>query len=514
MAPLVILATTTTLLKSALPNTQFLLATAAAASSTTTALQQQQQSNNNDNNKNNSITSITKNMISSSPPRVRACTYMASAMALHFGGYEFARSGALALFTSSDTGLVHPSAYPLAMGLVTPVSLILLYWYGLMVKNKSGGPRQALRRTTLLAISMLTMSIVLLQLSTNGSMIQKGIVALLFIFQNSYAHLLYSQQWSFLGSVMTPTEGAKWFSSIAGLSSLVCTITATCVPTLASTVGLKGLILGTSLTLTLSMPLADRAYALGEKYGFDPTPELQRKETEKGQNKEQQQEDTNLITKTVSLFQRVPTLAALFGEVIAFQSLSTILNLCFVRTLKQSMPSDTNRASYTGKFYAYANGMSALMQFCVLPLARKYLEPKWSYVAMPLLLLPWLAYTAYTTTSLWMVSAAFFSLKTLDYSLRNVVNEMVYQPLDFESRYVGKEVIGVFANRFGKSGMSLLLSLWTVATVTQLSHCSVAVGALWSCCSFWLSRNVVSNEEAEERVAEERNNNNNKSKRT
>ena len=45
-------------------------------------------------------------------PRAMSCMYMAVAMALHFGGYEFARSGALALFTSSNTGFSHPAAYP------------------------------------------------------------------------------------------------------------------------------------------------------------------------------------------------------------------------------------------------------------------------------------------------------------------------------------------------------------------------------------------------------------------
>jgi len=34
-------------------------------------------------------------------------------------------------------------------------------------------------------------------------------------------------------------------------------------------------------------------------------------------------------------------------------------------------------------------------------------------------------------------------------------------PMDFESRYVGKEVIGVFGNRLGKSVMSLALSVIT-----------------------------------------------------
>jgi hypothetical protein len=94
---------------------------------------------------------------------------------------------------------------------------------------------------------------------------RKILVGGLFVFQNSYAHLLYTQQWSFLGSVMTPSEGTKWFSVIAGLSSLICTGTATMVQSMALKIGLLGLIGGTSLTLALSLFCADQAYAIAEK---------------------------------------------------------------------------------------------------------------------------------------------------------------------------------------------------------------------------------------------------------
>lgn len=197
----------------------------------------------------------------------------------------------------------------------------------------------------------------------------------------------------------------------------------------------------------------------------------------------------------------------MFGEVVTFQSLSTILATCFVRQLKETLPVDTDRAAYSGRFYSYVNGCSVLMQFFFLPLARKYLEPRWAYRIMPTMLLPWLVYLAFQSNSLWIQAVAFFSLKTLDYSVRQVVNEMVYQPLDFESRYVGKEVIGVFANRFGKSGMSMFLSFLTAQFhssigVAQLSQFSALVASCWTSCSFWLSRNVVSNAEAERRVKE------------
>jgi ATP/ADP translocase len=440
---------------------------------------------------------------------------MSMAMALHFGGYEFARSGALALFTSSQTGFAHPSAYPLAIGLVTPASLVLLYWYGLILKAR--GPRRALYETTAMSVGILTAGTALCQIchsimpTWQGlAILSKAAVAALFVFQNSYAHLLYTQQWSFLGSVMTPSEGTKWFSVIAGLSSVVCTITATMTHVLSDRVGLLGLIVGTCVTLAMSMVLADRAYQLAQDHGFDPTPELSKTSSKKHDKSPSSScKEETLLAKTGRMFQTSPTLAGLFGEVISFQSLSTVLNVCFVRQLKDTLPVDTDRAAFTGKFYALVNGSSGLMQFLVLPLARKYLEPQWVYRFLPFLLMPLLIYSALQPTStLWIAAVAFFALKSTDYSIRNVANEMVFQPLDFDARYLGKEVIGVFANRFGKSGMSLILSGMTTVLPSgrmgarQLSQLAVLVGTVWSSCSVYLSKHVVTNREAEAKVQE------------
>jgi len=74
---------------------------------------------------------------------------------------------------------------------------------------------------------------------------------------------------------------------------------------------------------------------------------------------------------------------------------------------------------------------------------------------------------------------------------------------------LGKEVIGVFANRFGKSGMSLILSLVTAkfsgVGVPELSKLSVVVATMWASSSLRLSKTVVSNREAEEKVNERQN---------
>mmetsp|Transcript_27408 Transcript_27408/g.65804 ORF Transcript_27408/g.65804 Transcript_27408/m.65804 type:complete len:702 (+) Transcript_27408:144-2249(+) len=500
-------------------------------------------------------------------PRSASCLFMSIAMALHFGGYEFCRSGAMALLTSkvAPHGFGNfAAAYPFFMGLVTPVSLSLVYGYGRVLK--SSGPRNALKVSTAGSVGVLGIcSLILMYMNVSGmgmsgvsdglmssspilAILPKVVMAVLFIFQNSYAHLIYTQEWSFLGSVMTPKEGTKWFSLIAGLSSVVCTLTAKMVPTLLrffrqihtdDSVGLLGLVLGTCATLFLSLIFADWAYKLAEDNGFDPKPTTPTKEMKSSSDVAAETEES-LIGKTKRMFRTSKTLSGLFCEVISFQALSTALNVCFIQQLQQSILNDTDRAGFTSQFYALVNGSSGLMQFFVLPMARKYLEPRFVYRYLPLVLMPLLLFATITITKNAMTSAAasvaaisipflpsmdaalfwsalaFFALKSTDYSIRNVSNELVYQPLSFDERYLGKEVNGVVANRVGKSGSSMVLSWITflfpgswgrtagATGIRNLSQLSVAIGAIWSTCSVWLSGNVISNKQAEQKVNERR----------
>ncbi len=59
--------------------------------------------------------------------------------------------------------------------------------------------------------------------------------------------------------------------------------------------------------------------------------------------------EVGIVRKAYDLFIRVPVLGALFFEVIAFQSLSTIINVCFVTKLKDAISNDSLRAAWTGK---------------------------------------------------------------------------------------------------------------------------------------------------------------------
>lgn len=309
----------------------------------------------------------------SAPPRMRSGAAMATAMALHFFGYEFARGSNLALFTSAGLGFGADSGsyYPFAMTFVSPVSMALLLAYGRQLDAK--GPRKALRNTTLFCIGMLALSgtaVTALQRNDVWAGIQvlsltasQLVVWASFVFQNSYAHLLYAQQWSFLGSIFTPTEAGKYYSYIAGLSSVTSALGGVGVSKIVGRVGLPGLLGVAAASLTCTLLLADWAYSLSERHGFDPSLELRRHSKEKKSKKRTETEESpkqpssndtdnslwRQIRESVSLFRRESTLGALFFEALLFQCLSTILNTCLATRLRDAVPNDAQRAAWTGE---------------------------------------------------------------------------------------------------------------------------------------------------------------------
>lgn len=66
-------------------------------------------------------------------------------------------------------------------------------------------------------------------------------------------------------------------------------------------------------------------------------------------SKDQNKEEHSLVKKASSLFQRVPVLKALFFEILSGQGLATLLNVCFVKKLSETLPDDSQRAGWMGK---------------------------------------------------------------------------------------------------------------------------------------------------------------------
>ena len=198
----------------------------------------------------------------------------------------------------------------------------------------------------------------------------------------------------------------------------------------------------------------------------------------------------------------MPILKALFIEILAGQGLATLLNVCFVTKLSESLPDDSIRAGWMGRFFASINLVAMCLQFGVIPRVMRHLEPRDLWRFMPVTMVIALGFLCvHEDPSLYLISGAFMLFKVMEFSFRRMLDEMVYVPLDFESRFVGKEIISVFGYRFGKSGMSLALSGLTSVFgnfgLQQLSCLTGGAACLWLTAAWNVSNRVLTRAEAE-----------------
>ena len=341
--------------------------------------------------------------------RRRAVLYMTLAMATHFAGHEFARSPIMSMFTSSEMGFQSSAVLPLAVGFVSPFSILLLWLYTKMLHSK--GPWFALIRSTLAGSSFLLfigfalhfISIASTVYNTNRidsqshlnglnnlnilnnltihhllnlQSLSKYLLFAAFVFQSANVQFLYTQHWSFIGSVLTPEQIATSGSLIAGIGSLTSTFAAAYVSKLVKHIGLIGAECTAAFIIGMSSILANRAYRISRRHGFEPkhdahttskdtlTKDTLAKDTSSSHKKENTSSTTsssrsnklccspkheNMIRTSMKLFQRVPVIGAMFCEVLVAQCLSSLLNFHFVTEVKNEILNDELRAGFTGK---------------------------------------------------------------------------------------------------------------------------------------------------------------------
>lgn len=438
-------------------------------------------------------------------PKGQSLAGMTIASAIHVAGYELARNSVIALFTSERTGFSSSVAMPAATGFISPLSIGLLWMYTQILDRK--GPRVALLRSKLICFAIFSTGGLLLGFlepkvddSVLVQQISKWLLFTLFIIQNAFVQLLFTQHWSFLGSLGASSDKAAWFAPVAGVGSCASTIAAFSVKYLSEALTLPGLLFFSSLMILLSAVFADFAYGISEKNGFEPH--------EEGKLKKVASETANepVWIKTRKLFKRVPVLQALCREVLVCQFLSSLVSFLFLWQVKESIVDDQERAGWTGSIYAWVNGTSFILQFCVIPVMVQYLDPRRLWVLMPIAMLGFAVYMSMEgRVNLYAVAGAFFTMKTMEYSLRGVSNEMVYASLDYESRFVGKEVIGLFANRFGKSSMAIILSLLTAYVPSSTLHKILPFGAscfalMWVFASYRLTDKIFENKDKSKKL--------------
>jgi ATP/ADP translocase len=142
------------------------------------------------------------------------------------------------------------------------------------------------------------------------------------------------------------------------------------------------------------------------------------------------------------------------------------------------------------------NGISGALQFFILPFMVKRIGATWLWLSMPLIMLILTSLQYYEQNpSLTLVGLTFLTMKTIEYSLRGQASEMIWCLLDYESRFMGKELINLFANRLGKSTTAISLFLFTVHLEKDTLHlrrltvnASILLAFLWLLSTFRVTR--------------------------
>lgn len=101
--------------------------------------------------------------------------------------------------------------------------------------------------------------------ATTAHGLTKSLLFAIFIFQSANVQFLYTQHWSFLGSILTPEEGKVWFAPIAGIGSITSTLAAANVGYLVEHIGLLGLLGCAALVIGSSALFASMAYSVARK---------------------------------------------------------------------------------------------------------------------------------------------------------------------------------------------------------------------------------------------------------
>ena len=370
---------------------------------------------------------------------------------LMMASYGFARPITNALFLE----YFDSSDMLWGMALVPLVVTALLVPYGLLLSRF--GPRRTLVISTIL--SGVLLAVPMLERSPSS-------VFFLYVWKEAYVVLLVEQFWAFANSSFSVEGGKKAYGPVLFVGGLGAVTGNKLVALLSADLGTWNVLSGSFLTLVPFVIFMLAAYQAS------PVHELNRKPT--GPPKKGGHLGLGILVAS-------PYLSAIGVVVGLGQVMAAALDVVFHSQMASAVTGLDARSAFAGDFWFYVNAGSMAMQL-VTPLLLRLFSVGVLHLLMPLSHVAAVA-ALLMFPSLWTAAFAFAWFKILDYSLFRASKEVLYVPLDFDSRYRAKMVIDMVVYRTTKGGAALLLSLArqsTLALTALLPAAAGAAAALWT----------------------------------
>ncbi len=349
---------------------------------------------------------------------------------LVMAGYEMVRSASASVF------LAHHSAARLPEALMlVPLAMFAFTWL-FSVALRHLGPARTFIATLLLSALVLASAAAAVRHGVPGS------AFLLYIFAQAYIVFIVEEVWAFINSLFVTAQGKRWNGVIIAVSTAGSVTGGLLTGRLSVALGSERIV-WIAAGLTASAALLGRlAFRLA---GTRPAPP--------------DRPPAKLADHFAwDLLRTGPTIRRLAMIVVAAQSVAVLLDIAFHQALQAAMPQQDPRTALLGYFFSAVNFFALALQLGLCPLLLSRVPLRRVHGSIPLLFgLAALAAVAFPVLP--VLAAAFFILKTVDYSVFRAAKEVLYIPLSFTARYRAKMTVDALIYRSTKGVVSVVLTL-------------------------------------------------------
>lgn len=291
-----------------------------------------------------------------------------------------------------------------------------------------------------------------------------------YIWKEVYILLCFQQLWSVIHSIISFERAKYLYGFLFGCGALGAALGSTLPGFFAAKLGSEQLLFA-SLPLYLLLILS---------YYFTL------KQTSKGIewkiDQKQEQSSMQAFWHGLKLIGSSRYLLFILLIVSLMQISSSLIDFQFNHALERAILEKDLRTEYTGKIFGIIHTATISLQLFGSFLLLHFLGVKRSHLFVPFLLcLNSIAYLFFPVFG--VISFAYISVKSCDFSLFGVIKELLYVPLSPDEKFRAKAVIDVFAYRSSKAVASTLIlflqTLLGVAFIPVLNGSSVILFIIW-----------------------------------
>jgi len=265
-----------------------------------------------------------------------------------------------------------------------------------------------------------------------------------YMWKEIYVMLMFQQLWSVIHSTVSLEKGKYLYGVFFGFGALGAMVGSFLPGFFAVKVGSESLLLATLpiyglLALCYSCALRKTEQGIGMRI-VD----------------EERRTSWNAFSHGLKLIGSSRYLTFILLIVVLMQLCSALIDFQFNTVLERTVLEKDLRTEYSARIMAIVHGVTISLQFLGSFLLVHYIGIRRSHLLIPLLLcLNCIAFQCFPLFG--VISFAFISIKSCDFSLFGILKELLYIPLKPDEKFRAKAVIDVFAYRSSKALASILI---------------------------------------------------------